>query len=561
MMFLTRFKTPRKTFLGDLAAGLVMAIMTVPGSIANGVLAGVNPVFGVYATIVGTTVGALFTSSVIMNVDTTGATALALGDSLAGKPSGMHLEYLVMLVILIGIFQLIFGLLKLGMMIDYISNAVMTGFISGVAIQAVIGQVGDLTGYYSPAGNKIVRVLDTLVHFREIDLATLGVGILTILLIVVAGRTHLARFSYIIALAAVTILVPVLGLDTVALVGDTTEIPQALPRFNLPDLSLIAEMLIPAFAIAVVGLVQAAGVSQSIPNPDGEYPDASGDFRGQGIANLITGFFGGLPVGGSLSGTALLRAIGGRTRWANIFTGLFSLVLILLFARLIEALPVSAIAGLIVMVGVSIVNLPRIETAWHTGLTPTSIMLVTFVGTLLMPIQFAVFLGVVMHFLVYIFQSAESVRVEQVIPLEDGGYTEADPPEKIPENEIIILQPIGSLFFAGAAKFEDELPTVGQASGAVAIIRLRDRDEVGSTFIRIIQRYTKTLQAQGNLLILAGLNMHVLKQLEDTDLLDLIGAQNVFPAEARFGASLDQALQRAKAWMEEKKMEGKKDDL
>jgi len=559
MNFLTRLKTPRKTFLGDLFAGFIMAIMTVPGSIANGVMAGVNPIYGVYATIVGTTVGALFTSSMIMNVDTTGATALAVGDSLVGKSSGMHLEYLVMLVILVGIFQLIFGLLKMGKMIDYISNAVMTGFITGVAIQMVIGQVGDLTSYYSSAGNKVVRVFDTLVNFREIDLATLGIGILTIVLIVVAERTRLARFSYIIALVAATILVPVLGLETVALVGDTTEIPQALPRFNLPDLSLIGEMLIPAFAIAIIGLVQAAGVSQSIPNPDGEYPDASGDFRGQGIANLITGFFGGLPVGGSLSGTALLRAIGGRTRWANIFTGLFSLVLILLFARLIEALPVPAIAGLIVMVGLSIVNVPRIETAWHTGLTPTGIMLVTFIGTLLMPIHFAVFLGVVMHFLVYVFQSAESVRVEQIVPLDGGGYTEVDPPEKIPENEIIILQPVGSLFFAGAAKFEDELPTVGQASGAAVIIRLRDRAEVGSTFIRIIKRYTKALQAQGNLLILAGLNMHVMEQLEDTDLLDLIGAQNVIPAEARFGASLEQALHKAKAWMDENEMQGDKE--
>jgi SulP family sulfate permease len=289
-------------------------------------------------------------------------------------------------------------------------------------------------------------------------------------------------------------------------------------------------------------------VSQSFPNPDGAYPDPSGDFRGQGIANLATGFFGGLPVGGSLSGTALLRTIGGRTRWANIFTGIFSLIMVLLFAKLIEALPVSAIAGLIVMVGISIVNLPRISTAWHTGPAPTAIMLITFVGALLMPIHYAVFLGVFIHILLFVFQSAEAVRVEQILVLGDERYAETTPPEQLPSGEIIILQPIGSLFFAGAAKFEDQLPAIGQAEGTVVIIRLRDRDEVGSTFIRIIERYVQTLKAQGNLLMLSGLNQHVLEQLEDTDLLDLIGGENVFPAEARFGASIEQALQRAETW-------------
>jgi SulP family sulfate permease len=546
---LTDLKIPGKQLFRDLVAGLVMSIITVPGSIASGVMAGVNPIFGLYSTIIGTTVGALFTSSVIMNVDSTGATALAAGDVLAGKPARMQLEYLVVLVILVGLFQLIFGLLKLGSLTDFISNAVMTGFITGIAVQAIIGQVGDLTGYYSDAANKIVRVFDTALHFREIDLATLGIGLLTIAIIIGLERTRFARYAYIVSLVLATIAVPLLSLDSVALVGDVTEIPQSLPQFHVPDLSLVVGLIIPAFAIAIIGLVQSAGVSGSVPNPNGEYPDASGDFRGQGIANTVTGFFGGLPVGGSLSGTALLRAIGGRTRWANIFTGLFSLVIVLLFANLIEALPLPAIAGLIVIVGISIVNLPRIQNAWHTGRAPTAIMFITFIGTLLMPIHYAVFLGVFLHILLYVFQSAEAVRVEQIVILEDGRYAETAPPEQIPDGEITILQPIGSLFFAGAAKFEDQLPAVGQAKRAVVILRLRDRDEVGSTFLRIVERYTRSLQASGNKLILAGINDRVQEQLAETDLLELIGAENVFLSGPRFGAAVEQALTAAEEWL------------
>jgi SulP family sulfate permease len=382
-----------------------------------------------------------------------------------------------------------------------------------------------------------------------IDVATLGIGLLTILLILGVERTRFARFAYIIALAVSTLAVQVLGLDSVILVGDTTDIPQAIPKPNLPTLSLVFEMIIPAFAIAIIGLVQSAGVSQSVPNPDGKYPDPSGDFRGQGIANLVTGFFGGLPVGGSLSGTALLRSIGGRTRWGNIFTGLFSLMIVLLFANLIELLPLTAIAGLIVVVGFSLINVPRIQTAWHTGPASATIMLITFVGTLLMPIHYAVFLGVLLHILLYAFQSAEAVRVECVIPQEDNTYIEAQVPKELPSNDVVILQPIGSLFFAGAAKLEDQLPEVGQAKGSVVILRLRDRDEVGSTFIRIVERYVRALQAQDNLLMLSGLNKHVLEQLEKTDLLELIGEENVFPAEARFGAAVDKAVRAAETWM------------
>jgi SulP family sulfate permease len=458
------------------------------------------------------------------------------------------LDNLVVLVVLVGMFQLIFGLLNLGKLTDFISNAVMTGFISGVAVQAIIGQAGDLTGFYSQAGGKIARVLDTTLHFRQVDLPTLSISILTIIVIIGLERTRYARFAYIVALIVTTLLVQIFGLGSVALVGDTTQIPQAFPLPHLPDLSIVLGMVIPAFAIAIIGLVQSAAVSQGVPNPDGEYPDPSGDFRGQGLANMATGVFGGLPVGGSLSGTALIRSIGGQTRWANIFTGIFSLIMVLLFARLIEALPLAAIAGLIVMAALSIINVHRIETAWRTGPSPTAIMLITFIGTLLMPIHYAVFLGVFLHILLFAFQAAESVRIEQIVPLADGRYDEVGPPEQISSGEIIILQPIGSLFFAGSARFEDQLPAVAQAQGAVVILRLRDRDEVGSTFIRVVERYARSLQAQDNLLLLAGINARVIEQLQDTALLDIIGKENVFPAQSQFGASVEQALARANVW-------------
>ena len=544
-------RVPRKVIASDLLSGFVMAVISVPGALANGVLAGVNPVFGLYSMIVGTTTAALFTSSVIMNVDSTSATAIATGESLWGMSSEQQLQHLVVLGILVGVFQLVFGLLNLGTFVRYISNAVMTGFLTGIGILTILGQVGDLTGYASEAGNKVFRAVDTVLHPGRVDGATVVIGLLTMAAIFLVERTRYSRYSYIIGLGLATISVAVLGMTSVPLVGDITNITRSLPVPQIPNLSIVVGLLAPGLAISVIALVQAAGVSQSVPNPDGEYPNPSVDFRGQGIANIATGFVAGIPVGGSLSGTTLIRSVGGRTRWANIFTGLFGAVLVLLFAPLIERLPMAALAGLLVMVGISMIKVPRLQVVWRTGLASRSIMLLTLLATLFLPIQYAVATGVALHLLLYVYTSAESVRIERILIGEDGTFTETEAPETLTSNEIVMLQPVGSLFFAGAVEFEEALPDVGDAHNAVAIVGLRDRDEVGSTFIGFLDRYADELHAQDNLLMLAGVDEHVALQLERTGLLEVIGQENIFPAQPIYGAALQEAYASAERWIQE----------
>jgi SulP family sulfate permease len=542
-------KVPSKTLVGDMIAGLVMSLVSIPGGLAQGLLAGANPIFGLYSMIAGTSVAALFTSSVIMNVDSTSATALATFDILQSIPPEEHLNYLVVLSLLVGAFMLLFGVLKLGFLVRFISNAVMTGFLSGLGVLTILGQIGDLTAYYSTAANKVMRAIDTFLHMDEIDLPTLAVGSLTILIILALSRTRIVKYSFLVAVLLTTILVAMIEPASVAVVGDTTQIPRSLPSLHLPDLSFVPDLIIPALTIAVIALVTGAGVSGSIPNPDGEYPDPSGDFRGQGAGNLAVGLVGGIPVGGSLSGTTLIQSVGGRTRWANIFTGVFTAVAILLIGSQIENIPMPTLAGLLIVIGFSMINVPRILAVWHTGSAPIVVMLITFVATLFAPIQVAVGLGVVMHILIHIFRSAEAVRLERILPLEDDGFSEGELPENLPSREIVILQPIGSLFFAGVAELEEKLPSVGQAQGCVVILRLRDRDEIGSTFIRTIRRYTQQLQAQGNKIMLVGISQNVYEQLERTDLLDLIGEKNIYLSQPIFGKALRRALSDAGEWI------------
>ena len=545
----TGLRVPRAILISDLIAGLVNAVVSIPGGIANGVLAGVNPVYGLYSMMVGTPIAALFTSSVIMNVDATSATSLATLDALVGIPEEEHLVYLVVLGVLVGLLMLLFGILKLGSLVRFISNSVMTGFLSGLGILTILSQVGDLTGYASNAEEKVFQTIDTIIHWQQIDWATFLVGLLTILLIVGLDRTRFSRYSFAVALVVTTVMVAASGMDSVAVVGDSASIPRSLPSLNLPQLSLIPAMFLPALTIAIIALVQAAGVSQSIPNPDGEYPDPSGDFRGQGVANIANGLAGGISVGGSVSGTIQVQSIGGKSRWVNIFTGIFATICVLLVAPLIEFIPMATLAGTLMVVGVQMVNVPRIQTVWHTGTISSIVTIVTFVITLFAPLQVAVGVGVVLHGLMFIYQSAEAVQVRRVVPQPDGTFVEAEVPAELSDGEIVALLPVGSLFFAGAAEFEEQLPEIGEAHRTVVIVGLRDRDEIGSTFVRIVERYTNQLDATGNKLMLVGMNERIMEQLEKTELMALLGEEDLYPAEAQYFAPLNKAITAAEKWI------------
>ena len=210
-----------------------------------------------------------------------------------------------MLVLLVGAIQLLAGLFRLGFLIRFVSNSVMTGFLNGVAVLIILGQLSDLTGYQSSFSNRVAQALDLLLHINQINLQVTTIGALTLALIVgLLWHKALRRFAFIIAIAGATVLLALLSLaalptsgnfDAVPTVGNISAIPRYLPQLALPELSLVLSLLLPALSIAIIGLVQGAGVSQGTPNPDGRYPDVSRDFLGQGAANMATSLVGGIP--------------------------------------------------------------------------------------------------------------------------------------------------------------------------------------------------------------------------------------------------------------------------
>jgi SulP family sulfate permease len=176
-------------------------------------------------------------------------------------------------------------------------------------------------------------------------------------------------------------------------------------------------------------------------------------------------------------------------------------------------------------------------------------MIVTFAAVMSLPLQYAILLGVALHMVLHAIRAAEGVRVERIIRVGNGRFQEAPVPAVVPSGEVLALQPIGGLFFAGAAELEDELPDVGNTTRAVVILRLRNRDEVGSTFLGVLRRYAEQLRDSGSRLMLAGVDPDVIEQLERTDTIRHIGRENVFVERDGYGESLDTALDAAQAWL------------
>ena len=548
----------RGNMVADLIAGLTTGVANIPDAMASGVLAGVNPVQGLYAIMVGTPLGAIFSSSAYMNIAATSALAITAGSAIAGYSSGDARDAaMTTLALLTGLAMAIAGLLRLGRLLRFISNSVVIGFLTGVSINVILSQLGDFTGYSSEYSNKVVKAVDTLLHLNQIDVQTLAIGLLTVAVILLMDRTKLRNFSMLFGMVIGTAALLILGWTSVQQVSDVATIPGSLPMPKLPDLSLIPALWLDAIALAIIALIQGAGVSKGYPNPDGAYPDSSRDFIGQGAANLGASLFQGMPIGGSVSGTALNVSSGAKSRWANIISGLIVVAAILLFSQAVSLVAMPAMAGLLIVAGFQSIKRDRIADVWSTGWAPRIVMLVTLVLTLLIPLQQAVFVGVVLSILAHFFiTSSREVRVDQLIPNPDGSVTEQPAPAELASNSVTLLQLYGNMTFAGAETLEQFLPKAGSAVRPVVILRLRAQEGIGSSFVTVLERYSHQIQGAGGKLMVAGVSRKVKGQLDRTEATgEILGPENVFVATTALGASTRAALAAAQRWLEETSVE------
>jgi SulP family sulfate permease len=353
-----------------------------------------------------------------------------------------------------------------------------------------------------------------------------------------------------VALVVPSVLVALLGWQDVQRVADVSPIPRGVPALTLPNLALLTpELVLSAAAIAVVIGVQGAGVSQSIENPDGRPISASRDMLAQGAANVASGLFSGIPAGGSVGQTALNVSVGARSRWAGVLGGVWMLVIVLVAPQLVSQVPMAVLAALMILAGLSAINVREARSIWETGAPARWSMAVTFAATLVLSIPVAIGVGVVLSVALYVASSASDVTVRAIVPRDDGSFAEEKPPARLPGHGVTVLAVYGSLFFAGARTLERALPSPVGATRPVVVLRLRGRTRVGATLIEVLDRYADDLADLGGRLYLSGVDPELERRLRRTGKLDLDETVRLVPADAVVGASTAQALASARAWL------------
>ncbi len=527
----------------------MLGVQSVPDGLATGLLAGVNPLAGLYAYIVGTFTGALITSSTFMAIQGTGAMAMIVADVPGLHESADAERALVTLSILTGVIMLAAGLLKLGGLLRFVSNAVMVGFINAVGVNIVLGQLANFTGYSAEGANRVVRAFNTFVNPSQLHLQTVLVGIATIALILLLERTRVGALGLVVAVVITSAGALLLGWQ-VATLNDLGVVASSLPRPTAPLLDLVPVLLLPAASLAFVGLVQGAGISANFPNADGTYGDVSRDFVGQGAASVAAGVFQGMPVGGSVSASALNKAAGARSRQSLLIAGLVMAVVTVAFGAAVGKVAMPALAGLLMLIGFRTVKPADLQSVWRTGTVQKVVLVVTFLLTMVIPLQYAVLVGVGVSMILYVVRQSNKVTIARWELTAEGHVIETDPPATLAADDVVVLQPYGSLFFAAAPVFETLLPAVTDASrNSVVIVRLRGRTDLGTTFMDVLLRYAESLAAVGSKLVVVSTNDRIDEQLSLTGITAVIGAENVYAGDERVGAAVRRAYDDAVVWV------------
>ncbi len=549
-------KPDPKNLKSDVVAGFATGLFSVPEGMAYAQLAGVNPLFGLYSGIVATIVASLSTGTILMISTLTSAIAISTASVLetAGIQSNQMPAALFAVTFLVGATMFIMGLLRLGSLVNFVSNAVMTGFVAAASLLIIVGELEDFSGYHPTGSNKLTEILNWIVNIPQWNLTIVAVSVSTIILMLAFKRfKKTERMAAIFTMGIMSLVVFIFKIN-VPLVGSIATIPNSLPTPELPAFQLIPQLALGAVSVALVALVQGAGISTAYPNPDGTTASASRDFIGQGLGNLFGSFFQSMGTGGSLSRTGICVEAGSKSRWAGILAGVWLGLILLLFGSLAELVPLSVIAGLLFVIGGELIaaRIPSAKLVLLTSPGATAAGLLTFISALFIPLQYTIFLGAGLSMVLFIKASASNGRLFQYVKGENGYWQEKPVPTVFPSNQATIIAYQGANFFAEVPAAMSRMPSLSGVSNAVIIWHVRGNNDVHTTFLKQLSLFIRKTKAGGNRLILAGVEAHPMAILEKTKVLDEIGRENVFPATPGLGESLDASWAESQKWLETK---------
>ncbi len=447
----------REQLRPDLIAGLTVAVILLPQAIAYALIAELPPAIGLYTAVVAALAGALWGSSYQLHTGPTNAISLLIASvliSIAAPGTKEYLALAALMALMVGLVQLIMGVARLGFLVNFVSHSVIVGFSGGAGLLIGFKQLRHLLNLTYPSHDLFDIIQGVFSQIQDAHGPTVILGLGTIFMILFLRRLNPKLPGPLIAMIAAALAVAILGLDRqgVRVIG---ELPRSLPPVtNLRySLNQISQLSTAALAVAAIGLVEAMSIARTIGSQTGQRLDSNQEFVGQGLANVACGVFSGYPCSGSFTRSAVNFKAGGQTQLASVFSGLFVLAATFLLGPFAAFVPRAALAGVLIVIAYGMIDQKEIRRIWNGSTGDALIMVVTFLATLFLEIDFAVLLGIILSFVIYIMRTS-TPRVKAVLPDENYRHFTYQPlAPGCPQLEILDIQ--GDLYFGAVSHIEE----------------------------------------------------------------------------------------------------------
>ena len=532
----------KQQFTTDLLAGIIVGIVALPLAIAFGIASGVTPEKGIITAIVAGLIVSLLGGSKVQIGGPTGAFIIII----YGIIQQYGFEGLTIATLMAGVFLIMFGVLHLGTIIKYIPYPIVVGFTSGIALTIFTTQIKDLFGLTmeSVPSDFIEKWIAYISDFGTIDWWSAGVGIGSVA--VIAAWPMVAKYNNVlkklpgslIAIIVMTVAVLLLkqyaGVDSVETIGDRFSISNQLPEAEMPSISwnVIKGLVSPAITIAILGAIESLLSATVADGVIGDRHDSNTELIAQGVANLASPIFGGIPATGAIARTMTNINNGGRTPVAGIVHAAVLLMIFLFLMPLAQYIPMACLAGVLVIVSYNMSGWRSFASIMKNPKSDVIVLCVTFLLTVIFDLTIAIEVGLICACLLFMRRMAETTDVkvisDEIDPEEEQSDFQMGNLEHltIPEG-VEVYEINGPYFFGAGNKFEDLMATMGHKRPKVRIIRMRKVPFVDSTGIHNLTNLCLMSQKEGIQVVLSGVNEKVQAVLHKAGFDQMLGEENI----------------------------------
>lgn len=547
-------------FRADLLAGATLTLVSIPQAIGFSLILNLPPQPVIAAVIIGGFVGSLFFSSHHHVFGPTSSISLIVATTVAAHTAaGMErLELAIYLAALIGVIQLLAGLLNFGEITKFISRSVVVGYSTGIGILLIASQLHNLLGYsVGPGQNFLTNLWQAAVNVGTLDFQpwAIGIGLLTLIIFEAVRRIRPKWPEALIGLALLGIAAKVFTMFQAhvpfRMVQDEGSLTAVLPafagfHFGTRKLHLLPELAGTAVAISILGMLEAASITKSLAAKSGQKIEPNQELIGMGAANIACALFGAVPGSSSFARSAVNFQSGATSQLSSMLSSVVVLVVLLFVTPVFNFIPVAALAAHLIRVGVKMINRHQIRIACRSTRSDAVVFVITLGSCLLLELDTAIYVGIGVALALFLQKTSTPTLAEYTINPE-GNLAELTDANQRPHPQISIIHVEGELFFGAADLFQEQVRSIAENQNIrVFILRMKNARHLDASTVMALENLHDYLRQTGRHLLISGSNPDVTRVLKDSGLLAEIGKDNIFPATGNPTVATRQALQRAK---------------